>query len=160
MSIAALLTLGSTLADKFIPDPQAKSDHLLKLAELADSGDERKLQAYVTGIAGQLEINKEEAKSGSFFVAGWRPAVGWIGAVGLATAFIPKAIVMTVLWSVQAWMMLDQCIEPTCDITTFILPPFPDLGVTDLIGILGAMLGIGTMRSFDKKAKTDTKRID
>lgn len=159
MSLTALLTLGSTLAEKFIPDPQAKAAHHLKLAELAAEGDERKLQAYVTGIAGQLEINKEEAKSGSFFVAGWRPAVGWIGAVGLAVAFIPKAIIITALWAAQAYMMLDQCTAPACDLTTFILPPFPDLGVTDLIGILGAMLGIGTMRSFDKQAKTDTKRI-
>lgn len=157
MSLTALLTLGSTLVEKFIPDPQAKAAHQLKLAELAERGDERELQAYITTISGQLEINKMEAQHPSKFVAGWRPAVGWTACIGLGLAFIPKAVVMTVLWTAQAAMMLQGCDAPACDITTFVLPPFPDLGVTDLIGILGAMLGIGTMRSIDKALKVDTK---
>ena len=36
----------------------------------------------------QAELNKVEAKHRSVFVAGWRPAVGWICALGLAFAFI------------------------------------------------------------------------
>ena len=34
------------------------------------------------GLAkGQLEINKEEAKSGSIFIAGWRPAIAMLSIV-------------------------------------------------------------------------------
>ena len=41
------------------------------------------------GLAkGQLEINKEEAKSGSIFIAGWRPAIGWIGVFAMAYQFV------------------------------------------------------------------------
>lgn len=161
MSIAALLSAGMTLVDKFIPDPQAKADHQLKLTELAQKGDLAELEAYVTLMSGQLEINKEEAKSGSFFVAGWRPAIGWTCAIALAAAYIPKAIMITALWAAQAYMMLDGCDAALkCDITTFILPPFPDVGLTDLIGLLMSMLGIGAMRSYDKMQRTDTKRVE
>ncbi len=159
MSLKALLTLGTTLLDKFVADPQAKATHALRLAELAQKGDESEMNAYVTLMAGQLEINKEEAKSGSLFIAGWRPAIGWISAIALAAAFIPKALVMTVLWSAQSFMMLKGCELPACDLATFILPPFPEMGLTDLFGIVGAMLGIGTMRSIDKAKRTDTKLI-
>jgi hypothetical protein len=38
-----------------------------------------------------------------------------------------------------------------------VLPPYPDMGLTDILGLLGALLGIGGMRSFDKWAGKDTK---
>jgi hypothetical protein len=41
---------------------------------------------------GQIDVNKEEAKSSSLFVAGWRPAVGWIGAFALGYAAILEPI--------------------------------------------------------------------
>lgn len=36
----------------------------------------------------QIEVNKIEAASSNFFVSGWRPAVGWIGASALAYQFL------------------------------------------------------------------------
>ena len=36
----------------------------------------------------QTEINKVEAGHRSIFVAGWRPAVGWVCVLGLGIAFI------------------------------------------------------------------------
>ena len=36
----------------------------------------------------QTEINKVEAGHRSIFVAGWRPAVGWVCAAGLAISFL------------------------------------------------------------------------
>ena len=160
VTISGLFKLGATALEKLFPDPTKRAEELRKLEELRQRGDLAELQAYVTLVTGQLEINKAEAKSGSLFVAGWRPAVGWVGAVGLACAFIPKAIAVTILWSIQAWVMMDGCLDSTaCDIATYALPPFPELGLTDLIGILGGILGIGGMRSFDKVKATDTKRI-
>ena len=160
MSLSAVLSLGTTLLEKFVPDPQEKAKHHIKLMELADKGDEREINAYVQGMLGQLAVNKVEAAHPSRFVAGWRPWIGWTAGVGLGVAFIPKALVMTVLWTTQAYMMLDGCVEAAkCDITTFVLPPFPELGMTDLIAILGAMLGIGTMRSVDKIKQVDTRRV-
>lgn len=50
-----------------------------KRAELA-----AQLQNMELEIAkGQLEVNREEAKNTNWFVAGWRPAVGWLCVTGL-----------------------------------------------------------------------------
>jgi hypothetical protein len=160
ITITSLFNLGQSALERLFPDPQARAEEMRKLEELRQAGDVAQLNAKVQLMLAQIDVNKAEAKSGSLFVAGWRPAVGWVGAVGLACAFIPKALAVTVLWSIQAWVMMDGCFDSnTCDISTYVLPPFPELGLTDLIGILGGILGIGGMRSFDKVKKTDTRKI-
>lgn len=90
---------------------------------------------------GQVETNKIEAASSSMFVAGWRPAVGWVCATALGMVYIPKALVMTGIWTYQALAVIDG---------GGTLPPYPDLGVTDLLGLLGALLGFGGLRTAEK----------
>src|SRR5690348_11946235 len=46
------------------------------------------LAADVAAMQGQLEINKQEAASTSVFIAGWRPAVGWVCVISLAYAYV------------------------------------------------------------------------
>ncbi len=84
----------------------------------------------------QMEVNKQEAK-GNWFQAGWRPAIGWIGAVALAYQFIVYPLLL--------WLPVET-------------PPQPmDSGM--MYTIITGMLGIAGMRSFDKLKKTDTKRL-
>lgn len=90
---------------------------------------------------GQLDINKVEAASGSLFVAGARPAVLWVGVVALALMTWPKAIVLTVFWCIQAWHTHSN---------GGVLPPYPDLGTTDVIMLMGSLLGIGGLRTAEK----------
>ena len=99
-------------------------------------------------IQGQMEINKEEAKSASTFIAGWRPAAGWVCVTALALSYIPKALFLSGFWCYSASVALSS---------GGVLPPYPDLGVTDMLGLLFALLGIGGMRSLDKFNKVDTK---
>lgn len=86
----------------------------------------------------QAEVNKEEARSGSLFVAGWRPAIGWVGAIALFYQFV--------LYPILLW------------IPGIKEPPEP-LDYTMLYTLITGMLGIAGMRSFDKLKKTDTKKI-
>lgn len=104
---------------------------------------------------GQLLINMEEAKHPSWFVAGWRPAVGWVGVMSLFFMYIPKAIVMTGFWCYQVYLTL------TAEVGGSIpnLPIFPDLGTGDILGLLFSILGVGAMRSFDKAKGIDTKGV-
>lgn len=74
---------------------------------------------------GQLEVNKAEAQSGSLFIGGWRPFVGWTCGVGLAYNVIISQIL-------AIWFEV-----PTVD---------PSL----LTPVLMGMLGMGAMRSFEK----------
>jgi hypothetical protein len=36
----------------------------------------------------QMAVNAAEATSASVFVAGWRPAIGWVGAAAMAYQFL------------------------------------------------------------------------
>ena len=79
---------------------------------------------------GQIEVNKTEAASTSLFVAGWRPAIGW----GCGAALVYNTLVA----------------------------PLFHLGVADigfLQTVLLAMLGMGTMRSYEKVKGVETQKI-
>lgn len=105
---------------------------------------------------GQIDINKQEAAHASLFVAGWRPGLGWCATIAFGLLYIPKAIVMTTIWTIQCVTVMQAWEHGT---TPPVLPLFPDLGVTDVIGLLLALLGMAGIRSFDKAKATDTRRI-
>lgn len=85
----------------------------------------------------QTEVNKIEAASSSLFIAGWRPAIGWIGAFALLYQFI--------LYPLLLWLPVKE-------------PPKP-LDYTMLFTLITGMLGIAGLRSFDKLKGTDTTKI-
>ena len=145
--IGPLLDIGAKLIDRIFPDPTEAAKAQLELLKLQQTGE-------LAEIAGQLEINKIEAASPSLWVAGWRPGAGWVCVTSLAMIYIPKAAVLTALWTYQAIVLVNawKGAGPAP-----VLPLYPDLGVTDLIGLLGALLGIGTMRSWDKTKGVATK---
>ena len=82
----------------------------------------------------QISVNVEEAKSQNLFVAGWRPAVGWIGAAGLAYAAILEPLLRFVSQVGFAYTGL-----------------FPVIDTMLTLQVLLGILGLGAMRSFDKK---------
>lgn len=127
-----------------IKDPQKILDFELKAKQIEQAIS-----------LGQVEINKIEAEHPSRFVAGWRPAIGWVAAISLALMYIPKAIVLTILWTYQS----IEVVNMAQDISNLQLPIFPELGTMEVIGLVSSMLGIGVMRSYDKREGTDTKRI-
>lgn len=153
ISISALLKAGEMAINRIWPDPTKQAEEQRKLAELAQQGDLTKLSSHVELMLKQAEINLADARSGNFFQSGWRPAIGWVGAISLALMYVPKAIVMTYMWSYQAITILNQW-NGTGNL---LMPKFPDLGVSDIIGLLMSMLGVAAMRSYDKKNKIDTK---
>jgi hypothetical protein len=140
MSGAALLNiLGGGLVDSVgkIADDLHTSDEERAAAEL----ESKKLDTQMA--MGVHATNQAEAQHASVFVAGWRPAIGWVCAGSLAMVYIPKAAVLTGIWTYAAIVAVSQWNGtgmPT-------LPAFPDLGVADLIALTGTMLGMAWMRS-------------
>ena len=126
--IGAVADLATTVVSKIWPDKSAE--------------EQQQLAASLALIQGQMAINQVEAASPSLFVSGWRPGAGWVCVVTLALTFIPKAIVLTVMWCIHCWATIHAG-----DIG---LPPYPDMGITDVFGLLGALLGIGGMRTVEK----------
>ena len=87
----------------------------------------------------QIEVNKTEAQHSSVFVAGWRPAIGWIGAAAMAYQFLLYPLM---LWG---WTYLQGMGWIPKELT----PP-PVLDADQLWVILSGILGIAGMRSFEK----------
>lgn len=113
---------------------KAEQDFTLKLAQMD------------TDLAkGQNDVNMKEAENPHLFVAGWRPFIGWLCGIVLGIVFIPKALALTGFWGYQAYLTYSGDLR-----TLPPLPPFPDLGTSDVIALLMSMLGIGGLRTFEK----------
>ncbi len=99
---------------------------------------EAQIVTAMTGLVqGQLEINKVEAKHASLFVAGWRPAVGWICGISLAWNFIIHPILLWVSFLLP---------ETAIDLSTA-----PQLDTGELMTVLLGMLGLGGLRTYEKR---------
>ena len=96
----------------------------------------------------QTELNKIEAAHRSVFVAGWRPSIGWVCSASLAAFFIPQFVLGAVIW-VMACVRIMQTIEISAGNILTVLPPYPVDG-SDLMALVTAMLGFGTLRTIEK----------
>jgi hypothetical protein len=130
--VGDLITAGLKIIDKVIPDPAAKAEAQLKLMQLTQNGELAQLQADLQMAQGQVEIDKIEAASPSFFKSGWRPAIGWVCGVALATQFLIAPL--------GTWVAELRGYHVT----------FPTLDMSTLMTLLFAMLGVGTMRTTEK----------
>ena len=125
-----------SVIDKVIPDPSQKAAAQLAVLQLQQTGQLEQLKADVQASLAQVDVNKVEAASPSLFKSGWRPAVGWICAVALGVQFLLNPI--------GSWVaaLMGHPVQ------------FPPLDLSTLMTLLFGMLGMGAMRSFDKKVGT------
>ena len=92
-----------------------------------------KLEALKIAMASEMQVhktNQEEAKHKSIFVAGWRPAVGWVCVGGLTYGFIAYPLLT---WASTLWG----------------IPAPPALDIVHMMGLLGGMLGFGAYRTYE-----------
>ena len=113
------------LLDKFIEDKDQKARLAHDVATMAQKHAQELAKA-------QLDVNKVEAAHKSMFVAGWRPAVGWVCCLGLASnyLFIPMANFVLVVSNSNVIV--------------------PSLDLSGMMPVLMGMLGLGAMRSYEK----------
>lgn len=90
-------------------------------------------------LGGQLEVNRTESQHASVFVAGWRPAVGWVCVLALAYQFLVYPLLVW-LWSF--W-------QATGALPATLTPP-PMLDVEALMVLVTGMLGIAGARTWEK----------
>jgi hypothetical protein len=74
LPILDILGVVGKVIDNVIPDPDKRMELQLELAKLADNENARESSERIA----QAEVNKAEASNSSIFVAGWRPAAGWM----------------------------------------------------------------------------------
>jgi hypothetical protein len=115
------------LLDKFIEDKDQKAALAHEIATIG--------QKHAQELAlSQIEVNKAEAQSGSLFKGGWRPAVGWVCAIAFAYHFILKDLIIFGASFAGAE-----------------LPELPEFDMGTLLTVLGGMLGIGGLRTYEKQ---------
>ena len=146
--LSAAFSLGQSLIETIWPNPVEQAQEQRKLLQLYQDGDIAKLNAHVQIMTGQMKINMAEAQHKSIFVAGWRPFIGWTGGIALGYQFIVYPLM---LW---LWQIADIWVN----IPTGVTAPSP-LDGTELYTIVVGMLGMGAMRSFDKKNGVATTNI-
>src|ERR1700679_698212 len=81
------------IVNKLIPDPAAKAQMQLEVAQLAQQTEFKELDNQLATTAQQTDTNKVEAASTSLFVAGWRPFIGWICGSTLAYTYIGSSLI-------------------------------------------------------------------
>ncbi len=121
------------LLDKFIEDKDQKNAIAFELSTMAEKHAQELAK-------GQLDVNKVEAAHKNLFVAGWRPAVGWVCCLGMAGNFliIPLANFALALSSSPITIPLIE--------------------TSEMMPVLMGMLGLGAMRTVEKTKNVQRER--
>jgi len=143
--ISAALGVGELLIKRIWPDPTQQAEALRKMRELEQTGELAALEADVRLAMGQIEVNKIEA-AGGWFRAGWRPFVGWCCGFALAYKFMIQPFAVA---AVQIGAYMAGAAAP------FPIAELPVIEWSELSVVLMGLLGLGTMRTYEKRTKAD-----
>lgn len=116
--IGAVSDLVGTVVNKIWPDKTQQQ--------------KEELAAAVLVVQGQLEINKEEAKSPSVFVSGWRPFIGWVCGMACAWNWIGLKIALFI----AAYAGKTVVLAPA--------------SLEEMMPVLLGLLGLGGLRTYEK----------
>lgn len=127
---------GRTLIDRLWPDKEkhAREREQAEFALLQMTQTERMTdKANEVAIAlAQIEVNKEEAKTGRLFLSGWRPMIGWTCALSYGYVFLLGPIATQVAGGFGYGF------------------PVPPIDMDNMLYVLGGLLGLGGLRTFEK----------
>lgn len=92
---------------------------------------------------GAINLASIDAKSSSRFQSWWRPAIGWVAGLSLATYFLPQHIMAAYVWTAHILTLTNAEI---------IANGFPDYPITSgaIMELVIALLGMGVIRTVDK----------
>lgn len=133
--LGSIFDLGGKIIDKIWPNKDEADKAKLRLFEMQQAGEFRELEADLERSRMQVQVNTADAQSGSNFRGGWRPFIGWVCGTGLAYAAILRPILLGVI----------RIKYPQFDL--------PEAGGEALNTLLLGMLGLGSMRTFEKVRK-------
>lgn len=130
--LTAILEIGGKVLDKIFPDKTQADAAKFKLLEMANNKELEGLKSEFQLLVGQQEINKEEAKHGSLFIAGWRPFIGWVCGASFAWNFVGSPVAYWVA------ALAGKVMTPL------------NLSLSELMPVLLGMLGLAGYRTYEK----------
>ena len=125
--LTSLIKPATDILDKVIEDKDQKAKLAHELATMADKLSHEQQLA-------QIEVNKAEAASGSLFKGGWRPCIGWVCGIAFGYHFVVQPIIIFIVALIG--------VE---------IPDLPEFDMSTLLTVLGGMLGIGGLRTYEKQ---------
>jgi hypothetical protein len=138
--IGAIADVAGKLVDKFFPDKTQQEKDAIMMS-MQDMMNQYNL------VKAQTDINLEEAKSPMWFIAGWRPFIGWICGAGLGYQFLFMPIMNGL---VKATLILLGHSGTTV--------LFVGLDTATLTSCLSGLLGLGALRTFEKHQNVEDNR--
>ena len=139
--ISGLFSAAQSLIERFFPDPEKKAAAQLELLKMQQTGELAQLASETDLAKLQIQTNVEEAKSTNWFVAGWRPGIGWVCGAGLAYAALVEPFARFIA---KVWFGYTG--------------EFPVISTDLTLQILMGMLGLGAMRSVEKIKGSENNR--
>ncbi len=121
-AVPAIIEVVSDLLRRWIPDPEQRAEAVQAVLSVMQTSD-----------AAQVEVNKLEAQHGNLFVAGWRPALGWVFVLGAAYTVLAQPVL--------TWASVNF---------GWIAPPA--LEGEAMWSMLAGMLGLGAYRTYERVA--------
>lgn len=134
IGLDAILGIGGKIIDRVWPDPEERDKAKLALLEMHQRGELAELDADLQRSLAQIKVNERQAESGSIFVSGARPFIMWV--CGLALAYA------TILYPFISFVVVMTMDEP---------PALPVVNTDLLYPVLMGLLGLGTMRTLEKR---------
>lgn len=130
--LGSVFQFGTAILDKIFPNKDEADKAKFAMLQLQQAGEFKQLDQQFQLSLEQVKVNAVEAASASMFVAGWRPAAGWTCVAGMAYMFFLRPLI--------SWVATVTGLGS--------VPPVID--TTVLFELLVAMLGIGTLRTYEK----------
>ena len=122
------------LIDSLFTSDEERMAAKLKLLELEKSGE-----------LAQISVNAKEAEHTSLFVAGWRPFIGWTCGLAFAWTFLLYPVLTFTVIAFGLPMPLHM---------------LPVMDLSQMMPVLLGMLGLGAMRSYERKNGVGRNSMD
>ena len=139
--ISGLFSAAQSLIERFFPDKEKQAAAQLELLKMQQTGELANLAAETDLAKLQVQVNLEESKSTNWFVAAWRPFIGWTCGFGLAYVSIVEPLAR---FAAQVWFHYTGS--------------FPIIDTTITMQVLLGMLGLAAARTVEKVKNVEGHR--
>ena len=136
MSLALLAPMlidgARAVLDRVLPDPELRARAETEIRAMERDGTFADRAELASRLA-QISVNQADANSSSNYRGGWRPFIGWTCGASLAWTYVLQPVVtFGVVWA------------------GYPSPDVPALNTSELVALLLALLGIGSLRTVEK----------
>jgi hypothetical protein len=138
-----IIPLISPILDKvlsYLPDPAARAKAALEAQQALQEAQEKAMALIASQNQQQASIDATEAASTNWFVAAWRPAIGWVCASAFAWVYVLQPVLVFGFNAVHHPVTL------------------PTIDFSQMSTVLMGMLGLAGLRTYEKSTDTEGNR--